>query len=77
MPGKRHQCEGEPGSAEKRRAEKTALRIRADTKTENGNIFAEVLTVFILKEHMRFSTIKQSENSLFFQEKSIHELTTS
>lgn len=37
----------------KQRAVRNALRIGADTKPENGNISAEVLTIFILKEHMR------------------------
>lgn len=74
VPGKGQQCGQEPwssaGSAENRRAVKNALRIRADTKPENGNIFAEVLVVLILKEHMRLwkKNPRKSENSLFFKE---------
>lgn len=40
------------GSAENRRAVRKAIRIGAVTKPENGNIFAEVLIVFILKDHV-------------------------
>lgn len=73
VPGKGQQCGGEPwgsaGSAENRRAVRNALRIRADTKPENGNTFAEVLVVLILKEHMRLQKRpKKSETSLFFKE---------
>lgn len=68
VPGKGKQCGGEPGSsagsAENRRAVRNALRIRADTKPENGDIFAEVLIVFILKENMRLKKKKTKQNNL-------------
>lgn len=53
--GKEQQCGQKPwksaGSAENRRALRKVIRIGAVTKPENDIIFAEVLIVFILKDH--------------------------